>query len=162
VNWKSFKTPLKLGVGGTFNDVKTNNLASASSLQELLEKSEVIINTKNVNSKNPGRDAKLVSFFFEKMEGKDINAKVISLNGDSLSGKVIISVLMNGVTKEVPMKYTVNTEHFEAKGVLDVADFSALPALDSINKACFALHQGKTWQDVEIAFSFTMKKSCKH
>jgi hypothetical protein len=60
---------------------------------------------------------------------------------------------MNKITKKVPMKYSYSDSVFSAKGVIDVFDFSANKALSSINKACFDAHQGKTWNDVTIAFS---------
>jgi len=55
----------------------------------------------------------------------------------------------------------VEGDTFAAKGYIDLADFKALGALSSINKACYDLHQGKTWQDVAVAFKFDLKRTCK-
>jgi len=69
---------------------------------------------------------------------------------------------MNGVTKTVPLKYSFSNGIFDANGVIDILDFSASKALSSINKACFALHKGKTWSDVSIGFSTKIDtKLCK-
>jgi hypothetical protein len=66
---------------------------------------------------------------------------------------------MNGITKSVPMKYSFANGIFSAKGTIDIFDFSASKALSSINKACFDLHKGKTWNDVSIAFSTKIEAS---
>jgi len=162
VGFKAFKTPLKIGVGGTFDDLLLSNAKkSASNLNDLLIHTKVTINIQSVNTANGARDAKLVSYFFNQMKTKEITAEIIKLKGDSLNGYVWISMNMNGVVREVPMKYIVKGGKFSAKGVIDVADFSALNALKSINKACFVAHKGKTWQDVVITFSFELRKSCK-
>ncbi|QOY51059.1 YceI family protein [Candidatus Sulfurimonas baltica] len=169
VNFTAFKTPSKLGVGGGFDSVnyKTASLSSKS-LQELFVGSSVDIDTKSVNSKNPARDAKLIESFFYVMIGKNIGAKIIAIVDDKTAkkgekkGSLIVEIKMNNIIKEVPMKYTYNGEVFEAEGVIDLFDFNANKALYSINKACFGLHQGKTWNDVNIGFTTNIKSAgCK-
>jgi len=164
VTWKAFKTPLKKGVGGHFKTVNfTSDVKSAKALNTLLAGSMVNIDVASVDSKNPGRDVKLLNAFFKKMAGPNIKAKVISLKRDKdarKSGIVVTSVTMNGVTKTVPMRYTFNNGVLSANGVVDLIDFNATPALQSINKACFDLHQGKTWSDVNIGFTMKIAASC--
>ena len=162
VDFKAYKTPLKIGVGGTFNKIVVkNDQKEASDIASLLEGVSLDIDTKSVNTKNGARDTKLVAFFFDKMSGVDIKAKVVALKGDNLSGHVTVNVSMNGISRDVPMAYIVKDKKFQATGVIDLADFNALSALSSINKACFDLHKGKTWQDVSLAFSFDLQKVCK-
>jgi hypothetical protein len=68
---------------------------------------------------------------------------------------------MHQKTHKVTFDYTVTDGNLYAKGKIDLKDFGMLPSLEAINKACYDLHEGKTWQDVEIAFSAVIKKECK-
>ena len=164
VTWKAFKTPLKKGVGGHFKQVNFNSsVKSAKSLDTLLAGSTVKIEVASVDSKNAGRDVKLLEQFFKKMSGPDIKAKILSLKRDKdarKTGIVTIAVTMNGVSREVPMRYSFSEGVLNANGVIDLVDFKATPALQSINKACFDLHQGKTWSDVNIGFSMKIPATC--
>jgi polyisoprenoid-binding protein YceI len=160
VAWMAYKTPAKKAVSGVFESVKYTAVAKeGKNFREILVGSSVVIDTKSVNSKNKGRDAKLVKFFFEQMSGNTIDAKIVDIKADKKikskprTGVVTLDITMNGVTKRVPMKYSFANSVFSAKGTIDVFDFSANKALASINKACFDLHQGKTWNDVTIAFT---------
>lgn len=162
IDFKAFKTPLKIGVGGTFNSVNVKrDITEGSDISSLVKDAELEIDTKSVNSNNGARDAKLVAFFFDKMVSTTIKAKIMSTSGDLLNGHVVLNVSMNGVSRDVPMSYIVKDKKFIASGTIDLADFNALDALSSINKACFDLHKGKTWQDVSLSFSFDLSKVCK-
>ncbi|PHS57797.1 MAG: hypothetical protein COB17_04900 [Sulfurimonas sp.] len=166
VSWKAYKTASKIGVSGVFNKVTYTPVAkNGKNFREILVGSSVSIDTSSVNSKNKSRDFKLVSFFFQKMSTKNINAKIIDIKADKKiknqprTGVVTLDVTMNGITKSLPMKYTYSNAIFEAKGVIDILDFSASTALKSINKACYALHKGKTWSDVSVGFRTKIEAS---
>jgi len=164
VTWKAFKTPMKAGVGGHFTDVSYKGAhQNAKDLQALLTGSSVSIAVASVDSNNKGRDEKLLNAFFKQMAGPDIAATVRSLKSDSGAdtGIVTVAVVMNGVTRDVPMKYSYADNILSASGVIDLADFKAQAALESINTACYDLHQGKTWSDVEIGFTMPVKAACK-
>ncbi len=158
VDWTAFKTPLKKGVKGTFRSVVYRGKMSAENLSKLLAGSQVSIDANNVDSGNPGRDAKLAKFFFGKMAGRALEAKIAGI--DETRHIVSVEISMNGRHLVVPMRYTYENGTFNAAGVLDLADFGALDALKSINKACYALHQGKTWQDVEVGFGVRIAEHC--
>ncbi len=164
VTWQAFKTPMKLGVGGHFNtvDFKASSV-KADSLSALLTGSTVNIAVASVDSKNPGRDEKLLNDFFKQMAGPDITAKIVTLKRDEKarkSGLLTAAVTMNGVTRDVPMKYSFKDGRLSADGVIDLIDFKAQNAFTSINTACYDLHQGKTWSDVNIGFTMDIKASC--
>ena len=146
MQWTAFKTPLKLGVKGTFDKI------AFVAGKNCLDGAEVIINKHSVDTKNPGRDKTLDEFFFSKLRG-DIKAKVLKVNEKTLD----VAVTMNGVTKTVPFTYTKKDGVIEAKGVIDIFDFGANSALASIAKACYDKHQGKTWNDVELSFTIDNK-----
>lgn len=160
ISFKAYKTPLKIGVGGKFDTVKySDNAKNASDLKTLLTGSSVKIDTASVNSNNATRDKKLVNFFFDTMVKKGIEAKII--NVDEKNGVLTLNITMNGVSKEAQMKYVYEKDVVKAEGYIDLADFNALASLASINKACYELHQGKTWSDVAIGFEMPVIKSCK-
>lgn len=160
VSWTAYKTAEKVAVGGIFDSVKYSPVAPVgTNFRSILVGSTISIDTSSVNSKNEGRDDKLVKFFFNMMSGKSIDAKVADIKADKKikdaprTGIITVDITMNGVTKPVDMKYSFSDGVFSATGVIDILDFSADKALDSINKACFDLHNGKTWSDVAISFS---------
>jgi polyisoprenoid-binding protein YceI len=155
VEWKAYKTPLKIGVGGTFDKVSFS-ATDKSSTKALLASSTIVIDTASIDSKNSGRDAKLVNYFFETQGVKEITIKVLSVEHN----RVNLAVTMNGITKTVPMKLDLERDEAEGEGYIDLADFKMLPSLSAITKACYDLHQGKTWQDVEIEFELKTKKEC--
>lgn len=164
VAWKAFKTPAKAGVSGIFNDVAyTPTAKEGENFRTLLVGSSVIIDTAKVNSKHEGRDATLFSSFFNVMSSKNIEAKITDIKakkvakGEPKAGIVYVEIDMNGVKRAVPMSYIFKDGVFEAKGVVDILDFGAGGALSSINKACFDLHEGKTWSDVEISFKMKIE-----
>ncbi len=168
VHWKAYKTPAKVGVGGVFDKVDYQSpKKSGINFSEILSGATVTIDKKSVNSKNEGRDAKLVKFFFDQMKGDTITARIIDLQpgkrerGKPKTGNMTVAVTMNGITREVPMHYTYDQGTLEAWGVIDLFDFSASAALQSINKACFDLHLGKTWNDVTIGFTMRINALCE-
>ncbi len=154
LQWTAFKTPAKVGVKGTFDNIKLNYEASTSQI-ELLQSSNVTIVTSDVNSNNQGRDAKLVNNFFNVQGVKAIDAKVLKVHKETAD----VEISMNGVKKVISMTLTSTPQSMKLNGSIDLADFKMLPSLEAITKACYALHQGKTWQDVTL--EFTINTSCK-
>ena len=160
VNFEAYKTLSKIGVNGGFDKVNYKSVkTSGKNFRELFIDSSVNIETSSVNSKHKERDSKLVSFFFNQMSEKSIKAKIIDITSDKRvrgkprTGTLLVEVIMNSITKKIPMRYTYNKGLFDASGMIDIFDFSANKALSSINKACYDLHAGKTWSDVKIKFS---------
>jgi len=158
VSWKAYKTPAKIGVSGIFDDVIYSAATKeARDVSTLLLDASVTIDTQKVNSKNEGRDLKLVNNFFKMMNNEKITAKVISVKEDKEeAGTMIIDISMNGITKHIPMNYTYEKGLVKAVGYIDIFDFKASKALSSINKSCFDLHAGKTWNDVAIGFELNV------
>ena len=148
VGFTAFKTPAKVGVSGSFNNVEIADQKSAESVEALLNGLSVKIQTKSVNSGNEGRDKKLVSDFFHVQFTHAIEAKIVSVKPDSLE----VEITMNSKKVTVPMLYKVKENSVMAKGYIDLGDFDMLASLKGINKACYDLHAGKTWQDVEVGF----------
>jgi len=167
VTWKAYKTLAKLGVAGQFTSVNyIANKKEGKNFTELFVGSKVSIDISTIDTKNKSRDKTLVSEFFGKLKGKTIDGVIKDIQADKpVNGKrvyhgiVIISITINGKTLLIPMRYNYKNENFRATGTIDLFDFEAKDALSSINKSCFDLHKGKTWNDVTIDFSTTVKAS---
>jgi len=152
VKFTAFKTYAKKGVSGIFDKVKVQSKQS-SDVKSLLSNAVANINTSSVNSGNKGRDIKLVSKFFDVQNVQNIKVSLSKVEKSSL----IATISMNGKTLDIPMSYSMKNSTINAKGTIDLADFDMIPSLKAINKACYALHQGKTWQDVDIYFTIAYK-----
>jgi len=156
VKWSAYKTPLKVAVSGTFKEIEISTNPNKT-VDTLLKGVKVTIDTANIDSKNSERDAKLVKFFFNIQNVKSIGAKIKSLDQEIVNTEI----RMNGISKIIPMKMRRKNNHIEAEGYIDLEDFDMIHSLKSINKACYELHKGKTWQDIKIAFDIQIKKQCK-
>jgi hypothetical protein len=83
VAWTAYKTASKIGVSGTFDKVDYKAVAKdGKNFREILVGSSVNIDTSSVNSKNTGRDVKLVKFFFKQMDSNTMNAKITDIKAD--------------------------------------------------------------------------------
>ena len=170
VTWKAYKTLAKLGVGGQFTAVKyTPNKRKGKNFRELFVGSKVSIDISHINTGNPVRDKTLIKHFFGNLKGKTIEAKIVDIKrtdkhvkGKPHTGTIDVEITMNAKTLIIPMKYHYSKEHFQATGTIDLLDFDARYALASINKSCYDLHKGKTWADVTIGFSTTVKATLCH
>lgn len=149
VSWKAFKTPAKAGVGGSFKGLNYSGDKSGKSIDAIVNSASITIDTdkKSVHTKDKSRDGKIAKFFFSTMSGgEQIKANVKKFTKKRLT----LAVTMNGKTVDVPMNYKIDGNNLKADGVIDVFDFGMVKQLEGINKACRALHEGKTWNDVEI------------
>jgi len=160
VTWGAYKTAAKAKVSGTFDKVAfTPTAASGANFHEIFVGSSVVIDTASVNTNHAERDATLVKYFFTQMSGNTITAKIVSMTsnkhekGKAKTGTFMTEVTMNGMHQTVPMTFHYEKGVLQAEGVIDLFDFSANKALSAINKACYDLHEGKTWNDVVIGFS---------
>ena len=170
VTWKAYKTFEKLGVGGQFISVGyLPNKKEGKNFKELFVGSKVSIDLTQVDTKNEARDKTLVENFFSKLSGKSIEGEIVSIQADKskdgkrlYTGRVDVNISMNGKTLLIPMKYNYVKGNFKVEGTIDLFDFAANDALSSINKSCFDLHKGKTWNDVTIGFSTTIEATLCH
>jgi hypothetical protein len=156
VSWKAFKTYEKAGVGGTLGVDKFHSTPSKT-IDEVMIGNTILINTRSVNTANPSRDATLIESFFNVQKIATISGTIQSVK----NSKAYVMITINQVTKLIPIPYTISNDTIIAKGSIDLGDFSMIPSLQAINKACYDLHEGKTWQDVEIGFEMPIKKECR-
>ncbi len=160
VKWTAYKTPAKKAVSGSFRAVSIKGSESEKSLEKLLVGTEVFVQTNSVDSKNGGRDVKLVTYFFNILSDSNIKAKITVLKGNEEHGNMFIDITMNSLRRQIPMSYSIEEGMMMAVGYIDLSEFKALHAIDSINRACFELHEGKTWSDVKVEFKLPVTKVC--
>lgn len=91
---------------------------------------------------------------FDKDAGK-IDAKIVKV-ADSEIG---VSLIMNGVTKEISFAYEVQNDTIKAKGKLDILEFGVGNAWKSFETVCRGFHHGKSWSEIDIFFE--VPASCK-
>ncbi|MGB0453887.1 MAG: YceI family protein [Bacteriovoracaceae bacterium] len=151
-NWIAFKTPKKDGVKGSFKDFGLKKPETAPTIDAYIGQTTFDIDIKSVTTKNLARDRKLAKHFFEFMGGNKIKGEFLSLKKKVLKTKIT----MNNKTLEVPLKVERNKQTLKATGTIDVFDFALNNQLSAINKACYKLHEGKTWNvvDLEVFLKF--------
>jgi len=125
-------------------------------LKDFLLSTSIEIDANSVKSGDDTRDEKLQKFFFKLMKTKTIKAKIQTVNDNN----VMVLLSMNGIKKELTMNYTFANNLITLTATMDVMDWSLGKALDSINKACAALHENKTWSDVNLTVEVPASLEC--
>ncbi len=167
LRWTAYKTTERIGVGGTFDDIRTtNDIRKAETPLHALERIQFSISTSSVNSGNKERDPKIIRYFFEKMLDTDsISGSINAFQSNDESGKVSVTLKINNVEKEVLFDYKLSGTKFSMKGNIDMNDFEATGAIKALNEVCYDLHKGKDgisklWPDISIAFETELHKNC--
>jgi polyisoprenoid-binding protein YceI len=157
LEWTAYKTPAKAGVEGRFKELGVEKDLSADSLKGLLEGIEFNIDTASTRTKNTARDANIVKHFFQQVAG----GLMIKGKTSKYENKVLtVDLTMNEKNLALPLKVERSDKKIVATGVLDLFDLNLGKALSSINKACYKLHQGKTWNDVAIKLTIYLDNKC--
>ncbi len=159
VSWTGYKTTAKTPVKGEFTVLNFEE-KSGTSPMEAINNLNFSIPVSSIFSKDESRDSKLKEFFFGAMENTNLLEGKLNWDND----KCIATITMNGVTQNLPLDFKIEDERrLTLKGVMNLEDWNALEAVESINKACFDLHKGedgvsKTWSEVAIEVSAYLRK----
>lgn len=154
VKWTAFKTPAKVAVSGSFDDVKFKfgKPNKNQSLESQLTNATATIDIMKVNLGDETKNSNLKTHFFgqfAKKEAIKVTFKDVIEGKDK--GTILAQVRMNGKSQKVPMQYEVSGGKLVAKGVLDLGEFGLESARASLQKAVGELHENLTWSQVEIA-----------
>jgi len=154
VNWTAYKTTDKVAVGGSFTEINIKNTQSGNTPEIILEGASFSIPVSSLFTDNPERDGKLKQFFFGVLNNTELIGGVFTFR----EGKCFMTLTLNNVTKQLEVSNSFIANKFTIKHTLNLADFGAQKAIESINKTCFDLHKGpdgvsKTWSEVEISGS---------
>ena len=153
IKWEAFKTAKKVGVKGQFTKFEIKTQKKQGEINELIKGARFSIDVNSVATKDSSRDLKIEKFFFKDMKISGVVNKVDS-------NYLYVDLTMAGKTIRVPMMYDIEDAELEAEATIDVLDFGLLKNLSALNKACLALHEGKTWNVVEIEVESKFKQ-CK-
>ena len=164
INWTAFKTTAKKGVSGKFDEfeVLVPNDGNEFMIQSL-NSATITIPVSSVNSDNPERDKKIDSLFFGAMNQTEIISVLVkSITEES----AIVEITMNGKSVDYEGEIIVENETVKFNATINLDDFEAQPAVESLNTACKDLHTGddgvsKLWSEVDIAVETTLKQNCK-
>ncbi len=159
INWVAYKTTDKVPVKGKFKKVEITSGGEGNTVKEAINNTEFAVPVSSIFTNDTSRDFKIRKSFFGAM-----------LNTKLLSGKLVIEndslgyadITMNGVTKKLPFAYTITGKEFAMNTVMDLGNWNAISAVDSLNVVCKELHKGadgvsKTWGDVAINISSTFE-----
>jgi polyisoprenoid-binding protein YceI len=174
VEWTAFKTSAKTPVKGSFKKLDvTSPKGGASTLRGVLERSSIAFDPREIETGDTARDATLRAAFFGLWKEKRIAAKILSaeLNSAETSGALSVRITANGVRREIPMKLGAleaaasALPRFTVEGQIQIADFDLQGPFATLHGACEKLHAGpdgvsKTWDTVEIRFSFPVVRNC--
>lgn len=156
VGWTSYKTLAKIGVSGTFDNVKLTKSKDTANLKSALEGTSVLLNISNIDAKAAIKTKNILTYFAPKLTNGAINAKIVKVGEKGLT----LAITLNGKKQLIPMKYTVNGGVVSANGVIDARDFGIENALKNLNKNVPA-HKNKGWLDIAINFKLTYTNKCK-
>lgn len=157
INFTAYKTSEKVPVGGQFNKVDVISGGEGNSVKEAIDNTEFSIPVSSIFTKDTSRDYKIKKFFFGIMAETQVLSGKLTIT-DDVNG--IAEIKMNGINKQVPFTYTIVDKTFNMQATMDVLNWNASAALESLNKICFDLHKGadgvsKTWSDVALNITTT-------
>lgn len=166
VNWTSFKTTEKVGVGGTFNQVMVKGGEKSTKITDVLSGINFTIMTESTFTKDESRDKKIIESFFGAMNATDlIVGQVKSAKGNNESGTCTFFLTINDIEKEVTLDYKVDDNKVSLTGEIDLVNWNGDAAIESLNSVCEDLHKGedgvsKLWSVVELNIEATLDKNC--
>lgn len=166
VNLEAFKMPNKMKVpevGGyaTFKDAVFSFEKTEGSINEILTNATVKIDLNSIDTqKNQIRDNNVKTKFFANLSNQEANAKITAVNGDDNTGELTLLTTLNGVEKELTLKYEVKDGKILAMGEIDLTtDFNAKDAFDKFanDPSVSGLHGKKSWPNINVGFEISVK-----
>ena len=154
VKWTGYKTAQKVAVSGTFKEINLQ-IESNDNLEQFLKSANVQINTLSFDSGLDVRNKSIVSTLFSLKSSEKITGSIS--NVDVNKKTLVLKLTMNGVTKNVLMSYDIKDNKIVANGQIDVLDYNMQESFAKFAKACFDLHKGKSYSEVDIEFTLPYK-----
>lgn len=157
INFTAYKTTEKVPVGGQFKKVEITSGGEGNSIKEAIHNTEFSIPVSSIFTKDTSRDYKIKKFFFGIMENTKLLSGKFVIENDSIG---YTNLKMNGVTEKVPFTYAIEGKTFTMQATMDVSNWNAIKALNSLNTVCKDLHKGedgvsKTWSEVALNVTST-------
>ena len=168
INFVSYKMANKMKVpeaGGpaTFKEVEFNFANTSGSVAKILMNSTAKINLNSIDTnKNAIRDNNVKNKFFANLTSQEVSAKIVSVSGNNEAGQIAISLNLNGVEKNVTLKYEVKDGKLTATGEIDLVEGNLFNTAEAFEKFASepviqGLHGKKSWSDIQIGFEVPVK-----
>jgi len=138
VLWTAYKFTNKVGVSGIFSTYTFETKNTFGTVENILNKSKLLIPTATVNSSNSIRDFKLDTYFFKAFNTSEIRGTIIKAK----ESEGIINLKMNRRSKKIPFIYSVEKDTIRLFTNLSLTYWKAEKALKTLNVECFDLHKG--------------------
>lgn len=159
INWIAYKTTDKVPVKGQFTKFTIENPKKAATAKEALNGLKFEIPVSSLFTNDTIRDGKLKKFFFGVMDNTTSLKGTIHMNNET-SGTVDLT--MNGISQVLPITYVISDQMVTIEAIMDLDNWQAQMALQSLNEVCKELHTGpdgvtKTWSEVKIEVATYLK-----
>lgn len=160
VVWTAYKFTDKVGVPGTFDRISFSNTKASGSIENLLNKAQLSIQTASVNSNNAIRDPKINTFFFKTFNTPEIKGTILNAK----EGEGIVKLYMNRTNHKTPFTYSIKNDTIQVFTHLDLGYWNGEEAITSLNTECYDLHTGadgisKLWPDVDVTIKLPVRKT---
>ncbi|MBL4643775.1 MAG: YceI family protein [Flavobacteriaceae bacterium] len=152
IDWVAYKTTDKLPVKGKFKKITITKNGEGNTTKEAINGAEFSIPVSSLFTADVSRDFKLKKFFFGFMDNTKLLSGKLTLTDDTNG---IASITMNGITADLPFTYTLEGKEFKLTSTMNLDNWNAQKAVESLNVACKDLHKAtdgvsKTWSEVAI------------
>lgn len=159
LTWTAFKLSEKIGIDGTFEEIKVTTKESKD-MFDVFTGATFEIPVASLNTQDQVRDGKIKrSFFGNLKDTEQLTGTIHSVDAKKAS----ITINMNGKAVDYEGKIRVKDETITLKTTIDMDDFDGQVAMDSLGVVCEAKHTGpdgvnKLWSDINIAIQTTLAK----
>lgn len=159
ITWTAYKTTEKIPVKGKFTQVDIISGGTGNTIKEAINGTEFSVPISSIFTSDTSRDYKIKNFFFGVMNNTELLTGTLHIENDSIG---YTNLTMNGISKKLPFQYTVVDKTFSMSTTMDVLNWNAENAINSLNNVCLELHKGldgvsKTWAEVAINVSSTFR-----
>jgi hypothetical protein len=159
INFIAYKTTDKIPVKGQFKKINITKNGNGNSIKEAINNTEFSIPVSSIFTADVSRDFKLKKFFFGVMDNTNLLSGKLTLTNETTG---TASITMNGVTADLPFTYTLEGKEFKLNATMNLDNWNAQKAVNSLNIACEILHKAadgisKTWSEVAINITTVFK-----
>lgn len=159
INGTGFKYTDKTGVTATFSEFDLISENSAKSLKGLIKKTKLTVNLQSIDSQNKIRDYNLKTTLLKNIKPVRFRVEDVSDN------KILTSLTLNNITKEVAFDYKKNENKITATSNIDILNFNTQKNVRAMEKKCRELHTGKdgiskSWSDFNLKLEVTLITAC--
>lgn len=153
IGFIAYKFTQKIGVKGAFDKIQIKNTQPKKNPYLVFENSEFEIDVLSINTADTTRDYKIITYFFNQLENtKTLTGKVISIDKN---GNGVFSVRLNNIEKNITFTSSYINGYVQLNSEIDLNDFNAQTAIESLNEVCKLLHTGpdgilKLWPNISL------------